>query len=258
MSVIEIIHEALADFSAMTPTLQAVIAFDGSWHRNGGLIAEGSVQLVINAVVVGEVQIVGDEDEVNPYSATFTGIANPGPGVTLVTALLVLVSPSSRITADNVVITITCEGVFVNPLIAPAPSLPRAGDSETGQDIACITDVGTSLSLARGPRNVGNALARRLITPRGGLFYDPNYGLDIRNYLNAGFTPQALAQGQSDVASEVSKDPRVEDPIVTVVSDLATASMQITITCELAEGPHEFVFGVSLLTVELLKQQALA
>lgn len=143
-------------------------------------------------------------------------------------------------------------------LVAPAPSLALGGQSDVGQDIACITDVGATLSLARGIRNIGNAIARRLITPRGGLFYDPNYGLDVRAYLNAGFTASVRAQIQSDVASEVSKDPRVEGATVTVAQDLATAGMQIAILCELAEGPYEFVFGVSALTVELLKQQALA
>lgn len=257
----ELIDEVLADFSAMTPTLAAVVAFDGSWHTAmPGRPGEGRVRLTLNDASVGEVPIVGAIDEVNSYSVTLTGITNPGPGVTLVAALLVVTSDglASSATVTNLVITITCEGAFVDPLIAPAPSLERTGASDTGIDIDCIVDVGTSLSVARGTRNIGNALARRLTTPRGGLFYDPNYGLDVRNYLSAGFTPQALAQVQSDVASEVSKDPRVENPTVTVAPNIQAASMQIAVTCDLAEGPYEFVFGVSKLTVDLLKAEALA
>lgn len=145
-----------------------------------------------------------------------------------------------------------------NPPIAPLPSLARTDQVDSGVDIDCIIDVGRSLALARGLRNLGNALARRLVTPRGGLFYDPNYGLDVRGFVNAAFTPQQLSQVQADIAAEVSKDERVEDPQVTVVSNLQTASMAITIVCELAEGPFQFLVAVSALTVELLNVEALS
>jgi hypothetical protein len=147
------------------------------------------------------------------------------------------------------------------PLIpdpAPLPSLPRTDVVESGVDIDCIIDVGRSLTLARGLRNLGNALARRLVTPRGGLFYDPNYGLDVRAFVNAGFTAQQLAQVQADIAAEVSKDERVENPQVTVVSNVQTGSMAITIVCELAEGPFQFLVSVNALTVELLRVEALS
>ncbi len=145
-----------------------------------------------------------------------------------------------------------------NPPIAPLPSLARTDQVESGVDIDCILDVGKSLALARGLRNLGNALARRLVTPRGGLFYDPNYGLDVRAFLNAAFTAQQLAQVQADITAEVSKDERVEDPQVTVVSNVQTGSMAITIVCELAEGPFQFLVSVNALTVELLNVEALS
>jgi phage baseplate assembly protein W len=145
-----------------------------------------------------------------------------------------------------------------NPPIAPLPSLARTDQVDSGVDLDCILDVGQSLALARGLRNLGNALVRRLVTPRGGLFYDPNYGLDVRAFLNAGMTPQQLAQVQADIASEVSKDERIENPEVTVVSNTQTATMAITIVCELAEGPFRFLVAVNALTVELLNVEALS
>lgn len=147
------------------------------------------------------------------------------------------------------------------PLIpdpAPLPSLPRTDQVESGVDIDCIIDVGRSLTLAGGLRNLGNALARRLVTPRGGLFYDPNYGLDVRAFVNAGFTAQQLAQVQADIAAEVGKDERVENPQVTVVSNTQTGTMAITIVCELAEGPFQFLVTVNALTVELLRAEPLS
>lgn len=146
----------------------------------------------------------------------------------------------------------------MTPQPAPLPSLARTDQVDSGVDIDCIIDVGQSLSLARGLRNLGNALARRLVTPRGGLFYDGNYGLDVRAFVNAGFTPQQLSQIQADIAAEISKDERVENPQVTVVSNTQTATMTITIVCELAEGPFQFLVAVSALTVELLSVEALS
>jgi phage baseplate assembly protein W len=148
--------------------------------------------------------------------------------------------------------------ILGNPPIAPLPSLARTDQVESGVDIDCILDVGRSLALAKGLRNLGNALARRLVTPRGGLFYDANYGLDVRAFVNAGFTAQQLAQVQADIAAEVSKDPRIENPQVTVVSNVQTGSMAITIVCELAEGPFQFLLAVTALTVELLSVEALS
>src|SRR4051812_20722035 len=61
-----------------------------------------------------------------------------------------------------------------------------ATKSKLGTDIKGIFDTGSMLSLATGLENVGNAMCRRLITPRGALFYDPEYGFDVRSFLNKG------------------------------------------------------------------------
>jgi len=148
--------------------------------------------------------------------------------------------------------------IVSNPPIAPPPTLARTDVVETGVDLDCIADTGKSFTLAKSVRNIGNALARRLTTPRGGLFYDGNYGIDVRSYLNAGMTSGQISQVQADIAAEVSKDPRVENPIVTVTTDLPAASMSITIACEIADAPFEFQVAVSALTVELITAEALA
>jgi phage baseplate assembly protein W len=142
------------------------------------------------------------------------------------------------------------------PAPVPPPILPSTPVIEGG-DLDVVTDLpGPYFRVASGLRNIGNALARRLTTERGGLFYAPNYGLDVRRYLNAGMTPQQLAQVQGDIADEVGKDPRIENPTVTVVQNLPAMTMRITIACELAEGPFEFVIGVTSLTVQLLNAEA--
>jgi phage baseplate assembly protein W len=135
-------------------------------------------------------------------------------------------------------------------------SPPDATLAERGDDLDVRTDLArTSFSLAAGVRNIGNALARRLITPRGGLLYDPDYGTDVRAYVNAGFTASQVAKLASEIQAEVAKDPRIQGADVDL--KIAGAAMTITILAELAQGPFEMVFRSNGLTVDLLTVAAL-
>lgn len=53
------------------------------------------------------------------------------------------------------------------------------------------------------------ALARRLSTPRGGLFYDLAYGFDIRAFLNSRMSDETAYLIVSGVENELLQDPRV-------------------------------------------------
>lgn len=136
----------------------------------------------------------------------------------------------------------------------PLPPAPTAfGPFDAGTDIDCSVDPGRSFAVADGVRNLGNALARRLTTPRGQLISDPGYGADIRRYLSAGVTEAQLARVKSEVAAEVSQDERVQNPDVTVTVNAPLAMMMINIVSELAPGaPFAFVFRVDAMTVTFL------
>jgi phage baseplate assembly protein W len=137
-------------------------------------------------------------------------------------------------------------GPPVGPDTTPDPTVRERGD-----DLDVRTDVSrTSFSLAAGVRNIGNALARRLITPRGGLLYDPSYGTDIRAYMNAGFTPSKLAQLASEIEAEVLKDSRVATAVVAVQT--TGSSMTISVRVDLSQGPFELIFRSDGLTLDLL------
>lgn len=151
---------------------------------------------------------------------------------------------------------ITLDHLFVSFLetfvAGVPPNLPTpGGDAQLGQDIDCITDVGLTLAIASGLRNIGNALCRRL---QGPLFYDPDYSdIDVRNFVGAGFTAQQLADLQARITSTVAKDDRIQNPSVTVTSHVATGAMSIAILCELASGPFSFLVSVDKLTVSLIE-----
>jgi hypothetical protein len=87
-----------------------------------------------------------------------------------------------------------------------------------GVDIDCLNGVGFVLGLASGLKNLANALARRLITPRGGLFYDPDYGFDIRAYLNIALTRSKQGELVSGIEDECRKDARVQNVLAQVTA----------------------------------------
>lgn len=103
-----------------------------------------------------------------------------------------------------------------------------------------------------GIQNLIKKIQQRLITPTGALYWDPAYGLDVRQYLNAAFTSAKLQEVQSAVKRQCELDERVLFAQVTV--EAATALiMNITIQITPSEGPtFTFVLKVSQLTIELL------
>jgi len=81
-------------------------------------------------------------------------------------------------------------------------------ENPLGVDFACVDDLDANLSLVEGRTALAQSTARRIITPRGGLYYDPNYGTDIRGRLHRPF-PAALTARL--VEQEALKDERVEN-----------------------------------------------
>lgn len=87
-----------------------------------------------------------------------------------------------------------------------------------GRDLSCVTDVDEYLNEVDpfSLRALGEALARRLTTPHGTLFDDPDYGLDLRAALNRGTTPEALRALEAAIRNEAAKDDRVSEASASV------------------------------------------
>jgi phage baseplate assembly protein W len=62
-----------------------------------------------------------------------------------------------------------------------------------GIDISATAELNAAFSLVSGRRALAEACIRRLTTPRGGLFYAPNYGTDVREMLMARLDEARLA-----------------------------------------------------------------
>ena len=95
-----------------------------------------------------------------------------------------------------------------------------------------LNSLNQEMTLVGGLLNLGQALAHRLETPRGGLFYDGDYGTDLRAYCNDTMT-QASASRCSADAQAVYKtlDPVMlavlTNPNANISQLLATATSQV-------------------------------
>jgi phage baseplate assembly protein W len=108
------------------------------------------------------------------------------------------------------------------------------------------------VTLVTGFENLGLQLIRRLSTPRGALFYDPNYGDDIRLFLNKPITPSTIKQIEYVVKTQCEQDPRVDNADVSVTYNQSLLALVVTISITTFLGPFTLVISVSSLTIDML------
>lgn len=124
--------------------------------------------------------------------------------------------------------------------------------TDYGSDVACVTDIDPAFAMVSGPTAVAQAIARRLITPRGGLHYDGTYGYDLRQHLNGSIEDGDTFVVASSVETQCEQDERVRSASARVTYDALTETLRVTIALVLDDGPFELVLGVSAVTVEVL------
>jgi hypothetical protein len=118
-----------------------------------------------------------------------------------------------------------------------------------GSDLSCVTDCDADFSELPGNSALGVAqrVARRYLTPRGGLLDDGNYGLDLRGYCNRGVTQQDLRTLQSRCVAEALKEETVASVTVNVSTTSANSlsvSAQLT-PADPSIAPFAFVLAVA-------------
>ena len=121
-----------------------------------------------------------------------------------------------------------------------------------GHDLSCTTDIDPGAAEVDGITSLAQSLLRRLITPRGTLIDDQNYGFDLSGYLNDDLSASDLARVGSGVDAEMIKDERVlrSASTVTVLSQ-GVLSVATLVTPSL--GPtFRLVLAVSQVTASVL------
>lgn len=126
-------------------------------------------------------------------------------------------------------------------------------DYAYGVDIPAIPEL--SWSPIVGLPVVAHALGRRFITPRGGLFYDPTYGSDLRSFLNRPDTTANRFELEVMAAREALKEPRILD-VDTTVQTWGKNAIRLGLNGELAEGPFDFIAHITEVDVGLFSRPA--
>lgn len=117
----------------------------------------------------------------------------------------------------------------------------------------CLTNILPSSAMVSGRTAHGQAIGRRLQTPRGVLVDDPNYGFYLAGYLNDDLSTSDIGKIQSGIEAECLKDARTLTAAATVTlsgsGDLLTLTAEIFLTD--AAGPFRLVVSVSALAFAL-------
>lgn len=137
--------------------------------------------------------------------------------------------------------------------LTPAP-VPAA--SGFGSDISTFAgpdrnDLHPFLPLITGKRAVAEAVARRLLTPRGLLPWAQGEGFDVRDLLGQGFTPAALQSFSAQISTEAEADERVQSAEVTITFNEPRQALAISVRLRTAEGPFTLVLDVSKLAADI-------
>lgn len=118
-----------------------------------------------------------------------------------------------------------------------------------------VMDLDPNFADIAGAECLGQALARRLVTPRGALLDDPGYGHDVRQALNDD-NPDTGAEVIA-IVEQLEADERVETATAEVTFTELTGQLRIVATAYTAQGPFRLTLDVSAVTVTLLTVEAL-
>lgn len=128
-----------------------------------------------------------------------------------------------------------------------------AEDTDHGTDLAGVSDLEITMREISGRKALAHRIARRLQTPRGGLFYDPDFGYDLRQFVSGSVLPEGTIE--ASVENEALKDEGVEDVQIDVRFFTGTKRLRVFVAVNDSEGGFDFVLDVTDVTVELLTEE---
>lgn len=119
-----------------------------------------------------------------------------------------------------------------------------------GRDLGGVSDIDPTGLEVSGRTALAQAIARRLITPRGRLLDDANYGFDLTQFANDDLAPSDYARIRAGIEAECLKDERIF--AVTASVTLTANVLVVTVALTDADGPFTLVLGVSSVTATIL------
>lgn len=124
-------------------------------------------------------------------------------------------------------------------------------------DVSTFPDLDPSGSQMTDPvQALGEIILRRLTTWRGALWYDFDFGLDLRERLNDDLGPRELALLKSDIRDEVEKDERVKAADVELELNYETNSLKVMINVDVSDATYKYIVSVDQVNASFLAQEA--
>ena len=117
-----------------------------------------------------------------------------------------------------------------------------------GSDFSCEEDLDANLTPVSGRLGLAQSVLRRYISPTGSLFYDSDYGDDIRRYVNNVGPTEMRASAAAE--GEAEKDERVDRADVDATKSGSALELKVVLTD--GDGPFELTIGVDELSASLL------
>jgi phage baseplate assembly protein W len=167
------------------------------------------------------------------YSLTLTASNSTGAGAAATTSFAVSALPEGG-------------GIGASAVFAQ-----RLGEEDFGEDVSTFPSLDTTFSTIGGFRVLAEALARRLMTPKGLLTFHPDYGFDLRQFINETIDDSVLARIKQGTIHEILQDERVADADATVTFTQATQTLTVTCQVVTAKGAFQFVLALSSVGVDL-------
>lgn len=123
-----------------------------------------------------------------------------------------------------------------------------------GRDLSCTFDLDIAMAEVTGLTALAQALLRRLMTPRGTLIGDPDYGYDLLGEIDDDLDPQDIAAVATNVDAEFLKDQRVTGSITTAT--FANGALVTVSSVTTATGPFSLTLGIGQVIAILSVAQA--
>lgn len=124
--------------------------------------------------------------------------------------------------------------------------------ADYGLDVSTFPGLDVTGRNISGSRVVAEACLRRLITPRGALRYDPDYGYDLRDLLNDDVTAADLRRHALSAALELEKDERIDAVSVTLTLSGFTLTVAISGTLSTAAA-FDLILAIDQVSAAVLR-----
>jgi hypothetical protein len=122
---------------------------------------------------------------------------------------------------------------------------PFGLDLTTRPNAQGIIDLDPSGGESTGIDLLAQSLTRRQTMDRGSCLGCPDDGINVYDYLGAGFTPLQFAKIQDDLQAELSKDERVQSVAVSVAYNQSTYVLTITENIVSSIGPFTLTMTIA-------------